>query len=326
MRPVMNPSCSRRQAFTLIELLVVIAIIAILIGLLLPAVQKVREAATRAQCENNLKQLALGLHGYHNNNRSFPACPAIANTNLAGVSWHCFILPYIEQENVFRLLDVTKAAYDSVTAPAVPNQAVGGTRIPTFLCPSATSELSNSTIDSPNGAGMAYTTHYIGNAGPKGTNPMTGVAYGLTTVSSNQGGLATDGILPFNPTVITTSTPTPTPTGVRTALIQDGMSSTLMLFEASWSGLDAASYRSWVRGFGWNNDSTCSKNVTNAMNVQKYTTTGTFNDISMGSNHDHGCNVAFGDGSVRFLSDSIDLNNVLLPLASRNGSEVVNSY
>jgi prepilin-type N-terminal cleavage/methylation domain-containing protein/prepilin-type processing-associated H-X9-DG protein len=104
-----------RYAFTLIELLVVIAIIAILIGLLLPAVQKVREAASRTQCTNNLKQLGLGFQNYHDNNGAFPYEP-----NSFKLSFYTMVLPYIEQQNLYNIV------------------RSGGSPQPvkTFLCPS----------------------------------------------------------------------------------------------------------------------------------------------------------------------------------------------
>ena len=306
----------RRVAFTLIELLVVIAIIAILIGLLLPAVQKVREAAARMQCSNNLKQLGVGLHAHHDAQGAFPKCPGLAT---AGVGWHVLILPYIEQGNVYVLADQTKQSYGGGSV----NIALGAIPIKTYFCPSATSTDSSSTIEAPSAGAKAKTTHYVGNAGPKGTNPTSGQPYGVNTVGAAQGGLAADGVLPFIPSVVSSATPTPAATTL--IGITDGTSNTLMVMEASWKGLDAASYRAWQRGFAWNSDGNCSKNVANGMNVQAYTTTGTFNDTSIGSNHTGGCNVGFADGSVRFLRSSIDLNTVLKPLASRNGGEVVAS-
>jgi prepilin-type N-terminal cleavage/methylation domain-containing protein/prepilin-type processing-associated H-X9-DG protein len=145
-----------RAAFTLIELLVVIAIIAVLIGLLLPAVQKVREAANRMSCQNNLKQIGLALHNYENVFQAFPpdqldlAVPdpnvvsvAVGNGNdQIGMSVFTLILPYIEQDNLYHQIDITKALFDPVNLPPCDNPAMGGnnpafsTEIKTLNCPS----------------------------------------------------------------------------------------------------------------------------------------------------------------------------------------------
>src|SRR5262249_12137893 len=126
-----------RHAFTLIERRVLIAIIAILIGLLLPAVQKVREAAARLKCQNNLKQIALANLNYESTNQKF--LPGVSRTGCCWGTWMIPILPYVEQDNLFKIYvnfggnDTTGLRY----AGGV-NARVTTTRLNTFLCPSDT--------------------------------------------------------------------------------------------------------------------------------------------------------------------------------------------
>src|SRR5687767_2241785 len=141
---------SRRRAFTLIELLVVIAIIAVLIGLLLPAVQKVREAAARLKCQNHLKQLGLALHNYHDANGQFPFGKGPSFTGApvyARWSVHSQLLPYIEQNALYQSIDFTRppetpgmeGVINFMPAwqnPGRANAAACRTLVPTFICPS----------------------------------------------------------------------------------------------------------------------------------------------------------------------------------------------
>ncbi|MBM4068933.1 MAG: DUF1559 domain-containing protein [Planctomycetes bacterium] len=143
---------SRRHGFTLIELLVVIAIIAILIALLVPAVQKVREAAARTQCENNLKQIGIAMHNRLGDLKSFP--PGFATLGVVakatqGYSAHTMLLPYLEQDNVYKMINFSVGPDDPSNAAAL------STRLEVFTCPS------DPIYAAPNGwAGNNYVANY----------------------------------------------------------------------------------------------------------------------------------------------------------------------
>src|SRR5947209_5424326 len=164
-----------RSGFTLIELLVVIAIIAILIALLVPAVQKVREAAARMQCSNNLKQLALACHNFHDMKKKLPANYGCCGTGGAYWSWIAMILPYIEQDNIYKGGNIGAFNANKFPTTTLAASAIGGVPtitipIPMLRCPSdptAGQLLWTNRADiggGPNGAGCAV-SNYKGVAG-----------------------------------------------------------------------------------------------------------------------------------------------------------------
>jgi prepilin-type N-terminal cleavage/methylation domain-containing protein/prepilin-type processing-associated H-X9-DG protein len=312
-----------RRAFTLIELLVVIAIIGILIALLLPAVQKVREAANRLKCQNNLKQIGIALHGFHDSYHGFPKAGKLANQ----LSWHVFILPFVEQDNLYKQFNLARGPFNGPPDNRGPmKNELAFNKIPIYLCPSSQAEKMFTTpphnVNEPelvNGQ-PPYTTHYYGIMGPKGTNPVTGQPYLWDDIGPH-GGFARQGI--FERDTVNPNPNVGPESGARIASVTDGTSNTLMLGEISWvNQVTGTRYRSWVRGCDTAPVCAGSRNVVNAINSPSIAT---FNDIAFGSMHPGGANFALADGSVRFLQENINLGTYRA-LASRDGSETLGDY
>jgi prepilin-type N-terminal cleavage/methylation domain-containing protein len=170
---------NRAAAFTLIELLVVIAIIAVLIGLLLPAVQKVREAAARAKCSNNLKQLGLAMHNYHDSYGVFPYIRSGGGQNRH--SWAMLLTPFIEQDNIYRVMKtpITGVSqtdtFNNLTAtdPAIVQARTSGVSV--FVCPSRRGTGELTPIDPGNLGVTGMPSDYAASSGDTNVLPTTGV-------------------------------------------------------------------------------------------------------------------------------------------------------
>ncbi len=302
-----------RRAFTLIELLVVIAIIATLMALLLPAIQKVREAASRIRCQSNLRQICIALHNYHNDHGVLPP-----GGNSAGnqFGFHVFLLPYLEQTNLHNdsnLLDFSR----SYTSNTPPNPTISGamqTRVPLWYCPSF--DLEKGT-HSNFGNIAVYSVHYHGVMGAKGP----GYTFQGASTPATRGGFADNGVLYRD-------------SAVRLTDIRDGTSNTLAVGEIAWAperiagGGYTAHRRGWVQGFdgtGVANTAHSCKNINFGVNVRGYTASPVieyFNDISFGSQHAGGANFVYADGSVRLVPPTVDIA-LYKAAASRNGGEPV---
>jgi prepilin-type N-terminal cleavage/methylation domain-containing protein/prepilin-type processing-associated H-X9-DG protein len=295
----------RRLGFTLIELLVVIAIIAILIGLLLPAVQKVREAANRMKCSNNLKQLGLAQHNYHDTNGQLT--PMVGPNGCCWGTWVMLILPYIEQDNAFKLYqnwggsDTVSSGFPapSTVGPPYPRYGTSinvtnttGRRYAILSCPS---DMNNNPI------GAITNINYLVNGGNGGTYGAAGPAPQPTGYVQRFGMF--DGANRTRQIKLTDMT--------------DGLTNTIMFGEVlQGQGVD-------LRGFAWWGDASAMSTYyppnTTAPDLI-YTTTYCKNDPARGlpcvgtggahhssrSRHSGGVNVGLGDGSVRFIRNQID--------------------
>lgn len=277
----MNRESQRRRAFTLIELLVVIAIIAVLIALLLPAVQQAREAARRSQCKNNLKQIGIAFHNYHDAHGVLPPgyidndpLANVTNQNMLG--WGTFILPFVDQGPLFNLIGQSGAC--AASWPTVSDMTTSSSTVPT---PYAKTVLQTFLCPTDPGSGINTKVHSYG--------------------KSNYTGVGGSGYR--------SSSPTAHPTGTfydnsRVSLrdVTDGSSNTAMVGERGSAGSKYGTI--WVGNPSDGEYYTQCAVMDNSVYYSINELPGSWN---FSSSHTGGAHFLFGDGSVHFLSDSLDL-------------------
>jgi prepilin-type N-terminal cleavage/methylation domain-containing protein len=338
----MSGNRAKRPGFTLVELLVVIAIIGILVALLLPAIQAAREAARRSQCGNNLKQLALGLHNYHDTFRRFPSGTRSHQTASGwayGHSWIVAILPFCEQRALYDQLDLvgissphTGLIYQSTTATYnIHNgQLVAGVQIPIIFCPSSPLDpmcLQSTTVPGANGAASptyTATTGAVGHSSAVNKDNQTDV-HRARGIQSQGGVLVPHRFLSFN-------------------AIHDGSSCTVMVGEQSdWcytatggkvncrsdyahSFLMGTTPEAYTSDDRWFNTTT----IRYGINHKAWNLTGV-GDQNYGCNrplqsaHPGGAQVVLADASVRFLVESLALQT-LFDLVNRDDGRTLPAF
>ena len=308
----------KRIGFTLIELLVVIAIIAVLIALLLPAVQQAREAARRTQCKNNMKQIGLAFHNYHDTLNCFPVNfavrgsgggQAIADT---GHSWLTMCLPYIDQANLYNSID-----HNAKLSSTPGNITAANTIIKAFLCPSddgnSDGRLGNRSDYNINPPGTWGVTNYKACAG-------SNWAWGVWSPVSSPGGKnagSTDGLNAGNGILCSNQQNTNGPTRMRD--IPDGTSNTFAVGEA------LPSYTQWNWWYNPNaSTATCAVPL-NAVLKRTLNVGDWPNNYSFASKHVGGGHFFMADGSARFISENVDVN-VYRAAATIAGNEVAGDF
>jgi prepilin-type N-terminal cleavage/methylation domain-containing protein/prepilin-type processing-associated H-X9-DG protein len=322
MLPLSPWQSVKRAAFTLIELLVVIAIIAILIGLLLPAVQKARDAAANAACKNNLKQIGIAMHAYHDNYKTFPNGHQVnGNPYAYYANWAILILPFVEQTALYQ-------AYNNAQPNiAAVNTTVVQTYLSVYTCPvdPHAGQIIQPETGAPdaNGNSPLYMTgSYRGMSGVSGDNNNTWAGYPSEAQTAQ-------GLLPHSKGVLHTDGNVNNLAPERTNTIRDGTANTIMAGERMTTTHQTRT-TFWADSFNLYSlsaaetlsatllaDYDACKNIVSNENSCKY---------GWGSIHANGnINFVFCDGSVRSISPNIDMT-IFCDLATIDGGETIPAF
>jgi len=329
MRRILSPA---KSAFTLIELLVVIAIIAVLVALLLPAVQQAREAARRAQCKNNLKQIGLALHNYHDAYGTFPSASVRTSYSTArgffgktGWAWSVMLLPYVDQGSLYASLNINTNRYDDTDSEIV---RLTQTPISVYLCPSSPTPRLNDTnktaafpaSDVPAAANyksvFGFRNEGDGNAAAGATWPS-----GCPTSGFMRGHCfgGNDGLFGAG-------------SSIRFRDITDGTSNTLAVGETAWGDIGDGVHRLAAIWAGISESATGATANDRPLRMVMHSLgdtasrriNGTFGN-SFSSHHIGGTHFVLGDGSVRFISENIN-GQTSTSLASRADGNVIGEF